>query len=431
MTDLTDRGRQIPYAIKAGEVVGRDTEARLRELTHNLVERIKELNCLYGISRLVEKENVATDDILQGVVDLMPPAWQYPEVTCACINLKDRRFQTTNFKETASKQVETITVNGKRVGTLEVYYLEDKPFACEGPFLKEERDLIHGIAERLGHIIESKIAEATLQKLYSREKKVRKKLQLEMQNRVDFTRQLVHEMKTPLTSLMATSQLLSEETRNTRLEKLAGYVWEGANSLNNRIDELHDVIRGEIGKLKLKPKPLNIEQFLLSLVEETGAFTQQHGVSINLELGNGHLPEVYADEERIRQVMFNLINNACKYASEGGRITIRAAIDSDSRAVVMQVQDYGPGIPREKRRGLFKPGYQSSRQNEQPAGLGIGLALCKMLVGLHGGSIWLESTAGQGSSFFFTLPVLEQPANGHVARGEHEGSNSRRRKKYN
>ncbi len=383
------------------------TEARFREVTHDLVERIKELNCLYGISRLVENENISLNNILQGVVDLMPAAWQYPEVTCACISLKNRQFISQNFKKTAWKQIEAIVVNGKRVGTLEVYYLENKPYAYEGPFLKEERYLIHGIAERLGHIIESKVAESTLKKLYTREKKLHEKLQLEMENRVHFTRQLVHELKTPLTSLMATSQLLAEETRSTKLEKLAGYVCEGANRLNSRIDELHDVIRGEIGKLKLELKPLNIEQLLSSLVEETEALSQQYGVTVRFELVGGHLPEVYADSERIRQIMFNLINNACKYASRGKKIIIRASIDSDSKKVVIEVKDYGPGIPKDKRAMLFKPGYQLSQPDEGSGGLGIGLTLCKMLVVLHGGIIWLESTVGKGSSFSFTLPVVE------------------------
>ncbi|MDO8568806.1 MAG: HAMP domain-containing sensor histidine kinase [Dehalococcoidales bacterium] len=380
------------------------TEVKLRALTHDLVERIKELNCLYGISRLVENEHTSLDEILQGVVDLMPPAWQYPEATCACINLKHKRFRTGNLKETGWKQAENIIVNGKQVGSVEVYYLEEEPFAYEGPFLKEERDLIHGIAERLGHIMESRNAEMALQKSYLREKRLSRKLQAEMQKRVDFTRQLVHELKTPLTSLLATSQLLSEETRGTRLEKLTGYVWDGANNLNVRIDELHDVIRGEIGKLKVVPKSLDICRLLRSIVEETRALSRQHGVSIKLELGPG-LPEVYADEERVRQIMFNLINNACKYASEGKKINIRAS--ELAGAVQIEVQDKGPGMTALKRRSIFKPGYQSHDQGEKSGGLGIGLPLCKMLVELHGGKMRLESVTGKGSSFFFTLPLSQ------------------------
>ena len=383
-------------------------EARLRGLTHDLIERIKELNCLYGISRLVEKGNTSPDDILRGVVDLIPPAWQYPEVTCARIKLKDRTFQTSNFKEGAWKQAETISVSGKYAGTLEVFYFEERPLSYEGPFLKEERDLIHGIAERLGHIIESRMAEAALKKSYSREKRLHKKLQKEMQSRIVFTRQLVHELKTPLTSLLATSQLLSDETSATRLEKLAGYVWEGANSLNRRIDELHDVIRGEIGKLNLELKPLEIEPLLRALVEETKAFVNQHGMSVDLEIVGGKLPAVLADEERVRQIIFNLTNNACKYASTGKKINIRATADPADDAVIIEVRDFGPGIPGEKSRLLFRPGYQVSRPGESQGGLGLGLALCKMLVELHGGSIWVESAIGKGSSFFFTLPCQSQ-----------------------
>ena len=226
--------------------------SRLREIAHNLGERVKELNCLYGITRLVERDNPSLDYILQGVVDLIPPAWQYPEVTCARIKLKEKRYQTTRFRITRWKQSEDIVVHGKFAGTLEVYYLKQMPPSDEGPFLKEERNLIHVIAERLGRIIENRLNEESLQSLYERERELRERLQEEMQRRIDFTRNLIHELKTPLTSLMATSQLLYEEENNHKLSKLARYVWEGANSLNTRIDELHDVVKGRSVNLSWK-----------------------------------------------------------------------------------------------------------------------------------------------------------------------------------
>jgi signal transduction histidine kinase len=391
-----------------GIVISSDTEVQLRRLTHDLIERVKELGCLYGISRLVENEENSLDDIFRGVVELIPPSWQYPEVTCARITLKHKIFKTANFKETEWKQAETILVNGKPAGTVEVYYLEEKPHVYEGAFLKEERDLIHGIAERLGHVVASKTAKDRLHKMYVREKQLHKKLQTEMQSRIDFTRLLIHELKTPLTSFMATSQLLLEETANTRLEKLANYLWEGAEGLNLRIEELNDVIRGETGRLKLKLGPINIEKLLLSLVEETKALSQQYGVTIGLELGD-NLPNINADAERVRQVMLNLINNACRYASEGKKIDIRASRGPDSM-VTVEVRDYGQGIPRERQQYLFKPGYQQPpHQNDRPGGLGIGLTLCKTLVELQGGKVGLESKVGKGSRFYFMLPTLEQP----------------------
>jgi len=382
----------------------RASESELYELNYILRERIKEINCLYGISRLVEERNTSIDTILQGVVNLLPPSWQYPEATCARIKVRNRQITTANFMETIWKQAEEIIVNGEKYGIIEVYYLEEKPKSDEGPFLKEERDLIHAVAERLGHIIERNFAEQSLQSLYEEEKKLRQRLQAEMQGRIDFTRNLIHELKTPLTSLVATSQLLLDEETNKKLEKLTRYVWEGANNLNNRIDELHDVVRGEIGKLDLELKPLNLEELLLAVVDETRALARQYGVSINLKLP-GFLPEVYADAVRVRQIMLNLLNNAFKYAAEGGRVTIKATAKSTN--VTVEVKDRGPGIAEHKREHLFESGYQMNYPDGRSGGLGIGLALCKLLVELHGGKIWARSQPGKGASFFFTLPLLK------------------------
>ena len=379
-------------------------ESELSDLAHELSERVKELNCLYGISSLVEEKSFSIEHILQGVVDLVPPAWQYPEVTCACIKLKNRQFITKNFKETRWKQTETIFVNGKSYGTIEVYYLEERPDGDEGPFLHEERHLIHVIAERLGHIIARKIAEDNLQSSYEEEKKLRERLQTEMQGRIDFTRNLIHELKTPLTSLVATSQLLADEEQNKKLGKLAGYVLESANGLNNRIDELHDVIKGEIGKLELELKPLELSKLIRSIVDEMKALAVQQGISIHLKLAES-LPEVYADAARVRQIVLNLLNNAFKYAAEGGQVVIRTT--ANSNFVTVEVHDRGPGIAEDVQKRLFESGYQITQRNKHTGGLGIGLALCKLLTELHGGKIWVKSQPGKGASFYFTLPLLK------------------------
>jgi len=137
--DITDR--------KQSEVV-------LRERTKDLDERVKELNCLYGISNLVEKPDISLEEISQGLVDLIPLSWQYPEITCSRMFLDDEEYKTENFKETNWKQSSEIFVTGKRIGVLEICYLEEKPEIDEGPFLKEERNLIDAITGRLRHVIE-------------------------------------------------------------------------------------------------------------------------------------------------------------------------------------------------------------------------------------------------------------------------------------
>jgi PAS domain S-box-containing protein len=140
----------------------KQAEEALREKTHDLGERVKELNCLYNISHLVEKPDISLEEILQETVDLIPLSWQYPEITCARLILRDQTFTTDNFNETVWKQVSDIMVHGERIGVLEVVYLEERPGSDEGPFQKEERSLINAIVERLGKVIERKQVEVAL-----------------------------------------------------------------------------------------------------------------------------------------------------------------------------------------------------------------------------------------------------------------------------
>jgi PAS domain S-box-containing protein len=134
----------------------------LRQKTHDSEERVKELNCLYGIANLVEKQDISLEEILQGIVDLIPPSWQYPEITCARVIIQGREWRTKNFRDTIWKQTSDIKVHGEPGGVLEVYYRKENPKIYEGPFLKEERNLINAIAGLTGRIVERKQAEELL-----------------------------------------------------------------------------------------------------------------------------------------------------------------------------------------------------------------------------------------------------------------------------
>ena len=150
--------------------VGQDiTELRQHQenLERAVKERIKELNCLYDISNLIEKPDSSLDEILQGAVDLIPPAWQYPEVTCARVTLRNHEFKSKTFREGVSKQTSGITVRGERIGSVEVCYVEKMPEMDEGPFLREERNLINSVAEHLRIIIEKRWAEEELEQALS------------------------------------------------------------------------------------------------------------------------------------------------------------------------------------------------------------------------------------------------------------------------
>ena len=141
----------------------KEAEMALQKSLSQLDERVKELNCLLRLSNLVERRDYSLDDILDGTVDLLPPAWQYPDVTCAGIFLDDKEFRTQNFRDTEWTLEFDIKVHGERSGKVIVCYLEEMPECDEGPFLEEEKSLLRAVAERLGRIVERKHAEKALQ----------------------------------------------------------------------------------------------------------------------------------------------------------------------------------------------------------------------------------------------------------------------------
>lgn len=141
----------------------RDDE-RLAKVSHRLKERIKELKCLYDISSLRAGQGFSLDDVLQELVDFIPPAIEYPEIACARILFDRYEFKTKNFKDTKWKLSQDINLNNERIGALEVCYLKEKPNLESGPFLKEVKTLISAIAESIAQIVDREWAEMEIRK---------------------------------------------------------------------------------------------------------------------------------------------------------------------------------------------------------------------------------------------------------------------------
>jgi signal transduction histidine kinase len=251
-------------------------------------------------------------------------------------------------------------------------------------------------------VTERKRSEEKLQELYEQERKLRQELEAEMKRRVEFTRALAHELKTPLTPVMASSELLAAELREEPLLSLARNINRGASNLNNRIDELLDLARGEIGMLQLKLELVDLPKLLREVAGDMTPVASSHGQALILELPSS-LPLARADEGRTRQVVLNLLNNASKFTPDGGKIILRAREDDGN--LVVEVQDTGRGISAEEQQRLFEPYHRLESDREHLSGLGLGLALCKTLVELHGGRIWVQSQAGKGSTFGFSVPL--------------------------
>jgi signal transduction histidine kinase len=243
---------------------------------------------------------------------------------------------------------------------------------------------------------------AELRRLYEREKELRLEVETELNRRVEFTRALVHELKTPITPVLAASELLLEESKGDPFTSLAQSIYRGASNLNRRIDELLDLARSEIGTLKLNRLSIDPIPVIQEIVAGAMPLALERGHHLDLELPPS-LPTVWVDLDRFTQVIQNILNNALKFTPEGGLINIRGKVDGAN--LIIEVQDTGPGLSKEEQQRLFNPYHRLPGDRERFSGLGLGLALSKKFVELHGGQIWVKSKKGAGSTFGFSLPL--------------------------
>jgi len=151
--------RTVRYAIERKKI-----DEALKKRTHDLGERVKELNCLFEIDEISRKEGITIEELLKKTTRLLPPGGQYPEITGSCITFKGKKYKTRNFKKTKWMLRADIIVKNNKAGSVEVCYLEEKPEIDQGPFLKEEKTLINSVSNRLGQLIERREAEKELRK---------------------------------------------------------------------------------------------------------------------------------------------------------------------------------------------------------------------------------------------------------------------------
>ncbi len=216
---------------------------------------------------------------------------------------------------------------------------------------------------------------------------------------------LRHEIKTPLTSIIAAAGLLAEELEEEAEEsyqKLTQNIMHNANMLEIRLDELLEVVKTGRGKLKIQLVPVDVKSLLQGVGLQITPLVQSKGQKLSINLPDS-LPLIQADGQRLEQVVLNLMTNATKFTQEGGSIFLRARVlDSE---LVVEVEDNGMGISREAQEKLFKPYSRLNADMKSHPGLGLGLALAKQVIELHSGRIWVESEPGKGSTFAFSLPM--------------------------
>ena len=239
-----------------------------------------------------------------------------------------------------------------------------------------------------------------LQRLYG-------ELETASRHKSEFLANMSHELRTPLNAIIGFSQVLRQRMFGEINEKQEEYlddILSSGNHLLSLINDVLDLSKVEAGQVELEIATLSLREALergAVMVRERAA---RNDVRLSLELAPD-VDLVEGDERRLRQVVFNLLSNAVKFTPPGGSITV--ATERGTKEVQVSVTDTGPGIAPEDQQRIFEEFQQTDVGVQQREGTGLGLALSKRLVELHGGRLWVESELGHGSRFVFTLPSKE------------------------
>jgi signal transduction histidine kinase len=403
----------------------------LRKTTIDLHERVKELSCLYGISKLFEEDDLTLDETIQKTVDLIPPSWQYPDITCAQIKLNNQSYRTKQFIKTDWVQSQEIRVNKENIGVLEVFLLDNKPEIGEGPFLIEERNLLNAIAERLGHIIEHKRADEALQKshdglqvrveertkelaaqnlqLYdeiTERKKVEEELLKSSEKIKLFAYSVAHDLKNPAIATHGLARMLNKKFGNElsdRGKRICEQIQRSSEDIASLVEKINIFISA-------KETPLHIE--IISLKEVFLILQEEFSTQINIRsiqwVVQDKIPDVIvADRLSIVRIFRNLIENSIKYGGdELSRIEIGYRLSDDLH--IFTVTDDGQGLKKEDSTNIFN-WFKRKKAAADIQGTGMGLAIVKEIAALHGGEVWQEPAKPKGVTFCVSLSRCLMP----------------------
>jgi GAF domain-containing protein len=232
-----------------------------------------------------------------------------------------------------------------------------------------------------------------------------RELEVASQHKSEFLANMSHELRTPLNAIIGFSEVLTERMFGELNEKQDEYlrdIYASGQHLLSLINDILDLSKIEAGRMELElmdfDLPVAIDNALILVRERAGRRAITLGRTIGERVGM-----IRADERKVKQVLLNLLSNAIKFTPEGGRIDVRAGVND--RIVEVSVADTGVGIAPEDQQAVFEEFRQVGTADKKVEGTGLGLALSRKFIELHGGRIWVKSQVGEGSTFTFTLPV--------------------------
>lgn len=383
------------------------TEKERKQLLHDIGERIKELQCLYGVAESISKRETL-EEIFQDIVEIIPPSWHYPEITRGKIIFDGKEYVSEEFEETNWNQSSEIVVNDEYRGKIEVYYLEKRPQLDEGPFMKEERNLINSLAQSLSVGIERKQAEEKLleysnhlEELVDERTKKLKETQEQLSRREklaaagQLASAVAHEIRNPLGVIANSVFYLNSKIKyaDEKVQKHLGILQREVRRANKIISNLLDFSKDRSPSFK-KENVNSIIKVALADIE----IPENISVETNLDV---NVPPLQLDPDQIRQVFLNIILNAIQAMPEGGVLGITTTAKDD--LVKIMIRDTGRGIPEENLKKIFQPLFTTRAK-----GIGLGLPIVDRIIKNHNGKIKIKSESGKGTLFMIMLPLKKE-----------------------
>jgi signal transduction histidine kinase len=225
------------------------------------------------------------------------------------------------------------------------------------------------------------------------------------QHKSEFLANMSHELRTPLNAIIGFSEVLLERLFGELNDKQADYlkdIHSSGKHLLSLINDILDLSKVEAGKMELDRSVFDLPSAISTAVALVRERAQRHNIALKLNV-SPDIGELNADERKVKQILVNLLSNAVKFTPDGGSIEVSA--QRDTNMVSIAVRDTGIGIATEDQEAVFDEFKQVGHSNTKQEGTGLGLALAKKFVELHGGKIWLESEPGKGSTFTFSIPL--------------------------
>jgi signal transduction histidine kinase len=283
--------------------------------------------------------------------------------------------------------------DGAAIGAITAFRTEVRPFT------EAEIALLRTFADQAVIAIENA-------RLFHELEARSRQLEVADRHKSEFLASMSHELRTPLNAIIGFSEVLGERMFGDLNDKQAEYVGDiqaSGRHLLALINDILDLSKVEAGRMELEPSAFDLPEILASALALVRGRADAHGLALDLTVGPG-VGTITADERKVRQILLNLLSNAVKFTPDGGRVALAATARAGT--VEITVSDTGVGIAPEDLGAVFEEfrqvGTDRARKQE---GTGLGLALARRLVELHGGTIGVTSTPGQGTTFTVTLPV--------------------------